>query len=287
MTDSVGAWLSRAAEALGAAGIGHGRSEARLILSHVTGLDAAAAIGDPDRPLSDAHLAAMDAALARRAAREPMSHILGRREFWSLDFRVTPDVLDPRPDSETLVEAALSYLSDPDAAYRLLDLGTGTGCLMLSVLSERANATGVGIDASPAAADMARENAGRLGLDDRCEILVGEWTAPLDNDATFDAVLCNPPYVPSGEIDGLEPEVARHEPRGALDGGPDGLGEYRRLAGEIATVLRPGGRAFVEIGSGQAADVRQIFGDAGFAVPEVRKDLAGIPRCVVAKAPQR
>jgi release factor glutamine methyltransferase len=218
------------------------------------------------------------AALARRVAREPMSHILGRREFWSLEFAVTSAVLDPRPDSETLVEAVLAALPERTRPYRLLDLGTGSGCLLLALLSELPHATGLGIDASAAALDVARANAARLGLADRARFAPGDWAQGLDG--LFDVIVANPPYIPTAEIAALQPEVALWEPRAALDGGPDGLAAYRTLVPALPRHLAEEGLAAIEIGADQAAAVGEIARESGLDAA-IRRDLAGHDRCLI------
>ena len=258
--------LTRARERLRAAGVENARREAQLLLDHVR---------------SDAGAGQNYAALvARRAAREPMSHILGRREFWSLDFRVSRAVLDPRPDSECLIEAALAEIPVREAALDLLDLGTGSGCLLLALLTELPRATGRGVDRSRQALDVAKANADALGLTERVAFMPGDWGRGIA--ARFDIVLCNPPYVPSAEIAHLMPEVARHEPRLALDGGADGLACYRRMAPELERLLRPGGFVAIEIGHGQAVPVTTILRQAGLRVFRRRRDLASRVRCLLA-----
>ena len=188
--------------------------------------------------------------VARRAAHEPLALILGRREFWSLEFAVSPATLIPRPESETLIEAAVAAFAHCAPPRLLLDLGTGTGCLLLAALSEFPAALGVGVDCSAEAAALAAGNAVALHLADRALFVCGDWADPLD--AQFDLVLCNPPYVRTADLDGLMPEVARHEPRTALDGGPDGFAAWRRLLPALPRLLAPEGVAVLEIGAGQA-----------------------------------
>lgn len=270
--------MAAAADRLKAAGIDQPRREGRLLLAHALGLDPAAVMGHPEYPVPDRD--GFLALVEQRARGVPMAHILGRREFWSLDFRVTPDTLDPRPDSETLVEAALAALARRRGdALSVLDLGTGTGCLLLAVLSELPHAEGTGVDLSQAAAAVARENARRLGLDARSRFVVGDWAAALQG--RFDLILSNPPYIPKGEIVALQREVAQFEPRLALDGGPDGLNAYRRLATELRHLLQPDGVAVLEVGAGQWRPVAGMMQDAGLAVGAPRPDLAGVERCVI------
>ena len=220
----------------------------------------------------------------RRLAHEPVSRILGRREFWGLDFEVTAATLDPRPDSETLVETALDLIRDV-ANPRILDIGTGTGCLLIALLHERKDASGVGVDLSAAALEVARRNAERLGVASRAVLVEGAWCGGLQE--AFDLVISNPPYIERDVIAGLEPEVRLHDPVLALDGGPDGLDAYRALADEIPRVLAPGGVAIVELGAGQAGQVEALFETAGFADIVTRKDLSGVERALVARMPGR
>ena len=218
--------------------------------------------------------------LARRAAREPVALILGWAEFWSLRFQVSPATLIPRPDSETLIEAALA--ARPGGVGSVLDLGTGTGCLLLAALHEFKAAWGVGTDRSPAAAGLAAANARSLGLAHRAAIVAADWAAPIG--ARFDLVLSNPPYIASAEIAGLMPEVARFEPARALDGGQDGLDAYRTLLAALPGLLRPGGIGIFELGAGQAGPVGALARQAGFSRVATRADLGGIERALVVSA---
>src|SRR5262245_31681655 len=197
------------------------RREARLLLEHCLALSPGDLRSGEHAPMTAADLVRYESLIERRRTREPVSQILGQWEFWGLPFFVTRDTLTPRPDSETLVQAALSLIGDRDAPIQILDLGTGTGCLLLALLHELPSARGLGIDKSAAALTVAQRNASALGLADRARFAPGDWTAGLTE--SFDLILCNPPYIPSGEIAGLMPEVSQHEPGLALDGGPDGL----------------------------------------------------------------
>lgn len=214
--------------------------------------------------------------LLRRMEREPLACITGHKEFWSLEFRTTQDTLDPRPDSETLIETALR-LCEPAT---ILDVGTGTGCLLLTLLHEYSQARGTGVDISPAALRVAESNAKRLGLQERVHFLHSDWLAGVDGQ--FDLIISNPPYIPSSDIDGLEPEVRDYDPMGALDGGADGLDAYRALIPQAAARLALGGWLLLEIGQGQQGDVTNVVTDAGLEVREQVKDLAGIVRCIAA-----
>jgi len=265
-----------------AAGIDSARLDARLLVAAALGLEPNALRVAEDRALTADELRRIEDFLSRRIeAREPVSRILGRREFWSLEFRITSAVLDPRPDSETLVEAALALFPERAAPLRVLDLGAGSGCLLLAVLHERPRAAGLGVDASEAALKVAAENAQRLGLADRAEFRRGDWGRGLAE--RFDLILCNPPYIALSERASLPPEVLRHDPPAALFAGPDGLDAYRALLPGIEQLLAPGGHALFEIGATQAAAVSEIARAAGLSVAEVRRDLAGRDRCVVLK----
>ena len=280
---TVAACVAWASDRLKAAGIEQPRRETRLLLAHALGLEPAAITGYPERPVPDRE--GFLRLVERRARGVPMAQILGRREFWSLDFRVTPDTLDPRPDSEAVVEAALAVVADRrDEALSVIDLGTGTGCLLLAVLSELPAAEGLGVDLSPAAAIVAQDNAARLGLGRRARFLVGDWAAALSGG--FDLVLANPPYVARDEIARLQREVAQFEPRLALDGGADGLDAYRRLSGDMRRLLRPSGTAVLEVGFGQWEAAAALFRHAGLRVAEPGRDLQGVARCVICSSGQ-
>lgn len=279
MTQTVSTALAEVAGRLRQAGVDSPRREARLLVEHVLGIGPEGIIAGPERSLTAAEYDRLADFAGRRARREPLSHILGWREFWSLPFRVTSDTLDPRPDSETLVEAALDCIADRSAPVRVLDLGSGTGCLLLAVLSERPHATGIGVDRNPGALDVARVNAAALGLTDRAEFVLGDWGKGLDED--FHLILTNPPYIPVTEIHGLAPEIALYEPRLALAGGPDGLDCYRAIAPDLHRLLTKGGYAVVEVGLGQADSVRGILASVGLRLLRGVHDLGGIERCLV------
>ena len=247
--------------------------DARLLLAHVLDLDQATLLRDRDRPIDPARFQAL---LQRRAAREPVALILGRQGFWSLDLAVSADTLIPRGDTETLVEAALA--ARPGPIRRVLDLGTGTGCLLLAVLSERPDSFGIGVDRAPGAASLAARNARALGLAGRAAMVCADWAAPLVG--TFDLVLSNPPYIPAAEIAGLMPEVAGFEPRTALDGGRDGLDAYRTLLAALPRLLAPDGLAVFELGLGQAGPVTTLAAEAGFRTA-LRRDLNGVDRALL------
>lgn len=252
------------------------RREARLLLALAAGIDDVTVLAYPERTLPPAAAERLERLVARRMAGEPYSRIAGRREFWSLDFCLGPETLDPRPDSEILVATGLELLPERAASLRLLDLGTGSGCLLLALLSERPNAYGVGIDLAPGAVLAARRNAVLNRLESRAFFAAGRWGDGLRGG--FDLVLANPPYLAADAIPALPPEVARFDPPLALDGGPDGLRAYRELAPDLA---RLGAVSVVEVGVGQADDVEQIFAREGLDVRARRCDLSGIERCLV------
>jgi release factor glutamine methyltransferase len=276
---TVGEALSQAATHLGAAGIERPQAEARILLEAATGRGRGQLIAFPEHALSAAQQELFDGFVARRSGREPISRILGSREFWSLRFAVGPATLDPRPDSETLVAAVLARIPDRKATLALLDLGTGTGCLLLALLSELPEARGLGIDASDAALEIAAANARDLGLAARTEFRLGDWARGIS--AQFDVILSNPPYIESTSIDGLAPEVARYDPRAALDGGADGLDAYRALVPQAARSLKPRGLLALEIGAGQGEAVRELAISAGLTSLGSADDLAGIERCLL------
>lgn len=215
-----------------------------------------------------------------------MAYILGEREFWGLPFKVSPAVLVPRPDSETIIEAVLGLMPDRDRAWRILDLGVGSGCLLLTLLREYPQASGVGLDASEEALAVARDNAEALAVSRRAQLMAGDWRRSRWTEGLggpFDLVVSNPPYIESSAIDGLMPEVARFEPRLALDGGRDGLDAYRLLAAAGPKLVTAGGYLVVEVGEGQAIEVKDLFALAGALPLTPWKDLGGIERVVAAK----
>jgi release factor glutamine methyltransferase len=263
--------LRQGAAILRRADIDNPAREARLLLAHAMGREPAALLGATDT-IADA--AVFEALLARRAAHEPMAFLLGSQGFWTLDFLVGPATLIPRPDSETIVEAALTLPPPGD----VLDLGTGTGCLLLSVLHERPAAFGVGVDLSPQAVGLAQRNAVRLGLAERSAFLCGNWATSLRG--RFDLILSNPPYIEASAIPSLMAEVSLHEPRTALDGGADGLDAYRSIVAALPDLLTRNGAAVLELGIGQGPAVGALARQAGFAAG-FRPDLAGIDRAIV------
>lgn len=281
MTGTIGALIAAGAARLKEAGIESPMREARLLLGHAAGIGLSTLIGWPERAIADDAAEIYRSFIARRLEHEPVSRILGHREFWSLDFAVTAATLDPRPDTETLVEAVLAQLPDRQATLRLADFGTGTGCILLALLTELPQSHGIGIDRSAEAARVAAGNAASLGLAGRTGFVIGDWAESVAGG--FDIVVSNPPYIPSAQIERLDAEVADYDPPTALDGGADGLDAYRRLAPEFARILKPGGLAAFEIGQGQDKDVAALCEAAGLQVIEIRPDLAGIGRVVMAR----
>ncbi|HEV2334895.1 MAG TPA: peptide chain release factor N(5)-glutamine methyltransferase [Stellaceae bacterium] len=278
---TIGSTLIEAAEALAAAGLDEPRRQARRLVAAALGLSAAELFAHPETSLTTPHEARVAAMLRRLVAHEPLSRIVGKREFWGLEFLLSEDTLDPRPDSETLVEAVLARLTDRTLSYRFLDLGGGTGCLLLALLSEFPRAIGVGIDIAAGAVRTARHNAGRLGFGERARFAVGNWAAGIAG--RFDAVVANPPYIRTSAIPALMPEVREYDPHRALDGGSDGLAAYREIAADLARLLRLGGLFAGEIGAGQAESVAAILQQNGLAIDGFAADLGGVIRCVVAR----
>ncbi|OJT94843.1 MAG: protein-(glutamine-N5) methyltransferase, release factor-specific [Alphaproteobacteria bacterium 65-7] len=268
--------LEEATRALAAAGIESPRAEARLLLAAAMGVSRDATLTAAPTPEQAARFAGF---VARRAAREPFAYITGRKEFWSLELEVGPGVLVPRPDTETLIEQALKRMPDPAAPLRIADLGAGSGAILLAALAAFPRATGIGFESAPAAHAWATRNAARHAPG-RAEIRLAGWDTAEER---FDLVFSNPPYIPSGDIADLAPEVAAHEPRAALDGGPDGLDAYRALGKLLPRLLVPGGHALLEIGMGQAGAVEPLF--PGLELVEIAPDLGGVPRGLIVRQP--
>jgi len=271
------AWQGARAR-LEAAGVPGPVIDARVLVEAACGVTRADIVGDPYREVGPEQAARLDDYLERRIRREPVSHILGRRGFWNIMLGVTPDVLTPRPETEVIVDHVLRQFPE-GRPFRILDLGVGSGAILLAILAERPAARGLGVDASEEALAVARDNAASLGMAGRVALLRGDWTAGLA-DADFDLVVSNPPYIATDVIETLDPEVRVYEPRLALDGGPDGLDAYRILAPEILRVLRPGGRFLVEIGYDQRAAVDALFRQAGALEVETLPDLSTHDRVV-------
>jgi release factor glutamine methyltransferase len=264
------------------AGIETARLDAELLLAHLLCVERISIILLPHRALSADEDRRFRLMVARRANREPFAYVVGTKEFWSLSFIVTHDTLIPRPDSETLIDVAVRNLAFNHPA-RILDFGTGSGCLLLAALSEFPQATGVGVDSSMAALSVALQNSHALSLADRAVWELSDWDAALEPDQRFDLILANPPYIGTSERESLEPDVRDHEPASALFAGEDGLEAYHSLLPAISRRLAPGGMALVEIGRTQADSVTSLAQAAGFRV-KVHPDLTGWPRVLGLKS---
>jgi len=258
---------------------------ARRLVAASLDLTPAELVGHPERALEERQVSRVRLTLGRLVEREPLSRILRRREFWGLEFALSADTLDPRPETETVVEAVLRRVPDRGAALRFLDLGTGTGCILLALLSEFPAASGYGVDSAAGAAMTARRNAAALGLAARARFFVGDWGTAVSG--RFDVIVSNPPYIVSAALAGLPREVALYDPRSALDGGADGLGCYRALAVDLSRLLGPGALFACEVGLGQTPRVAAIFRASGLAVEGCEYDLAGVERCIVAQTDGR
>jgi release factor glutamine methyltransferase len=250
-----------------------------VLLAHALGFTQSDLIRNPGQQIDTT---IYERLLVRRIGHEPVALIVGRREFWSMEFMVSPASIIPRPDSETLIEAAVAAFGDRRQPTKIIDLGTGTGCLLLALLQEFPTAFGIGVDLAPDAAALAKANATRLGLRSRSAFLVGDWTEAISG--SFDLVISNPPYIPGPEVATLMPEVAHYEPRLALDGGPDGYDAHRTILSDLNRLLEPNGIAILELGRGQANYVSYLAREAGFQA-SFRMDLAEIPRAIVLNRP--
>ena len=270
-------------EALRSAGIDSPEADARLLLQEALHISREDFLLDSSRMVSFSEEHILAGWLQRRLKREPVSRIIGRRAFWKSEFKISPQTLDPRPDSETIIESALRFVKDAqNRPLKMVDLGTGTGCLLLSLLLEWPLATGKGVDISQGAIDTASDNAKNLDLQDRVQFSVGDWNA-LPRDRSFNVLLSNPPYIPEDEIRSLAPEVALYDPQQALSGGRDGLDCYRSIAGLAHGLLAPAGWMFLEIGHAQAGAAKELLEQEGISVLETVPDLAGNDRCIVAR----
>ena len=264
--------LDDATQVLAKAGIDNPRMEARLLFAHALGISRDQTLTATATPEQAAQFAAL---VTRRAGREPFAYITGRKEFWSLEFEVGPGVLVPRPDTETLIEEALRLVPDRTRPLAIADLGAGSCAILIAALKEFPNATGIGFESSPEAFRYTSANARRL-VGGRAEICAADWNTAR---GPFDLVFSNPPYIPSADIESLDPDVSRFEPRAALDGGLDGLSAYRALAELLPGLLKPGGHALLEIGFGQAGAMEKLF--PKLEICRITPDLSGVPRCVI------
>ena len=270
--------LKEAVVLMKAAGLDTPVLDARLIVQHALGISWDTLYLKEDQPLEQEEKTRLESELSRRAAHEPVSRIVGRRHFWTLDLAVSPDTLDPRPDTESLVETVVAAFPERTQPLRFLDLGTGTGAILLALLAEYPNATGLGIDKSEGALGVARTNADSHGLSPRVAFSSGNWTDGVAG--PFDVIVSNPPYIESGHLPGLPPEVREHDPILALDGGTDGLDAYRAIIPALPGLLDPNGLAVFEIGEGQADAVTRLACENGLAPAGTRKDLGGIVRAL-------
>ena len=270
--------LKEAVLLMKAAGVDTPVLDARLIVQHALGISWDTLYLKDDQSLAGEEKAQLETELSRRAAHEPVSRIVGRRHFWTLDLAVSPDTLDPRPDTESLIETVIQAIPDRTQPLRFLDLGTGTGAILLALLAEYPNATGLGIDRSEGALEVARTNADSHDLSLRVAFSAGDWAEGVEG--PFDVIVSNPPYIESGHLPGLPPEVRDHDPPLALDGGSDGLDAYRAIIPAVPALLGPGGLAIFEIGEGQGDGVTRIAREQGLAPVGTRKDLGGIERAL-------
>ncbi|MGB0681506.1 MAG: peptide chain release factor N(5)-glutamine methyltransferase [Magnetovibrionaceae bacterium] len=272
--------LDQTTQRLKEAGLEDARSEARLLVEAATGLSRSRLFGFPETEVTPEQALRLRELADRRAGGEPVARLSGVKEFWSLPFLLSDETLVPRPDSETLVELALTKASK-DEAMAILDLGTGSGCLLLSLLHELPNAVGIGVDLAPGACRTAGRNAQALGLDARAMFCQGNWTSGVQG--PFDLIVSNPPYIRAGDIPALSPEVRDHDPLLALDGGQDGLDAYRHLASVAPALLNPGGWVVFEIGFDQAEAVSVLLAAVGMERIEAGRDLAGRDRVIAAR----
>lgn len=278
---SINEWLHVGTAELTEAAVESPHLDARLLIAAATDRDASKILMDRDSTLNSDQAKKFQDYIKRRTAGEPVSRILGQREFWSLPFKLSSDTLDPRPDSETVTEVALSLKNvNGVSGLSVLDIGVGSGCLLLSLLYEWPLATGVGLDISVGALETACANAQSLGMKNRTEFIASDWLEAISG--PFDIIVSNPPYIRSNQISDLQTEVRKYDPLRALDGGADGLSAYRRIARDLGRVLAPNGIVVVEIGYDQEKAVRSIFQAAKLARIESHSDLGGHVRCISA-----
>lgn len=285
MSATLGTLMAEGVAALNEAGIENARMDVRILLARAAGVDGGRISAWPEDEVAADKETLFRDMIARRSGHEPVGRILGERDFWRHTFKLAPETLEPRPDSETLVEWAIDFLEDNDAP-RIVDFGTGTGCLLLSTIGDLPGSSGIGLDISEGAVACARENARALDLDGQVEFRVSDWDSALDDRERadgFDLVMSNPPYITRDEMETLSPEVQKFDPRIALTDEGDGLAAYRVLSQVAFDLAKPGGFVIFEIGRGQEKDVGQLLVEAGFVGVEYREDLGGIVRCVAAK----
>jgi len=275
-------YISQAQERLLSSGVENPELDVSLLAQYVLGWTQTKLFMNSDYMLSDAEVSSLNIAIARRMAREPVSRIIGHRGFWKSEFKISPQTLDPRPDSETLIEAAVKLVQPQPK--RVIDLGTGSGCLLLSLLQEWPEAEGTGLDLSAAAVATAAENAAALNLDARATFIATDWEK-FEVEEGFDVVISNPPYITAEELTALQPEVIQYDPMLALAGGDDGLDAYRSIVPLLPDLLPKGGWVLFEIGHTQANSVKTMLAEAGGTMIQVFTDLGGSDRIVAAKMP--
>lgn len=283
--NTLGSVLSEAAAALSKSGHDQPRRRARQVIAGSLGLPASELLMYPERQIGDCEAVRISGLVERMARGEPLSRVLGERDFWGFKLELSPDTLDPRPESETVVEAVLARIADRGRPFDLLDLGTGTGCLLLALLSEFPAAAGIAVDLSIGAARIARRNAQQLGLAARARFVVGDWASAIAG--LFDLIVANPPYIATPALSQLPHEVSGYDPPLALDGGEDGLVAYRSIAMRLPSLLAPRGLFVAEVGAGQAHAVARLLDGFGLLIEAIERDLAGIERCVVARMKPR
>lgn len=280
-TQTLGELLRQGASRLKEANIEGPVRDARRLLEFTTGYSSTQLIADEYAEADEKTVSAFIKLIERRASGEPVSRILGKREFWGLSFNISPDVLDPRPDTETIVEVILQEWRDTDKS--VLDLGTGSGCILLSVLHEKQAAKGWGLDQSADALKIAKQNAEDLEIGQRAAFLQSDWFSALEKDHLFDIIVSNPPYIPTSDINMLDVDVQKFDPMSALDGGEDGLDDYRSIIAQAKNHMTENGLLVFEVGYNQADDVAELLRYSGFSDINYKKDLAGVKRCVYAR----
>ena len=283
VSETLAALFGEVACTLARAGFAEPRRLARRLVTSALDLSPVELLTYPEQEMDDQQTDRVRLVLDRTAKREPLSRILGRREFWGLEFALSADTFDPRPETETIVEAVVWRVIDRRAPLRVLDLGTGTGCILLALLSELPTATGCGVDIAAGATMTARRNAAALGLFERAHFFVGYWGTAISG--RFDVIVSNPPYIASSAFSALPPEVGLYDPSLALDGGADGLTAYCSLQADLSRLLKPGAIFVCEVGSGQASTVAALLKANGLVIEKCERDLAGIARCLVARSP--
>ncbi|MBU6140498.1 MAG: peptide chain release factor N(5)-glutamine methyltransferase [Proteobacteria bacterium] len=270
--------LAQAKQILNSKGVSNAGLDSLILLAHALSFSKEQIIFNPERQLTEGEERKFFDLINRRAAREPVSHLIGKREFFGEDFLVSRDVLDPRPDSEILIESVLKKFPDREKKLKILELGVGSGCLIITLLKTYRDAVGTAVDISETALVVAQKNSEKHQTNSRLKILKSDLFSALNHEEKFDLIISNPPYIPAADIEELEPEVRIHEPRTALDGGKDGLDFYRRIAAEAKNFLAESGAIFLEIGFGQSKSVTEIFAQNDFQLTSSALDLSGVIR---------